>query len=367
MDSFLVGAQLVLAAVFAVAGVAKLFDLTGSARAVADFGVPVRLARPAGVALPLAEILTAALLLFVPTARWGALLALVLLVAFVAGVANAMRQGKDVDCGCFGPIYSATAGSKTLIRNGALAVLAAVVVVKGAGPAIDGWVADRSAAELVAIGVTVLALVLAIVAVVLWGRYRKLMEVAGEVRRQQNTDPDTTTAGAAPSGLEPQGLPVGTRAPGFELPNATGGVQSLDSLLARGKPVMLTFMAVGCGPCGKVRPEIARLRASVSDRLTFAVVYDGTADKIRELWADFGVDDVLLDDDDQVLRAYKLRKTPVSLLIDPDGTIVTRPSPGMLGTEVLVRHALRRRIGFSRPEAAVSSMPPVIQVAPRSA
>src|SRR5918995_5476130 len=40
MDSFLVGAQFLLAGVFALAGTAKLFDLKASRQAVLDFGLP---------------------------------------------------------------------------------------------------------------------------------------------------------------------------------------------------------------------------------------------------------------------------------------------------------------------------------------
>lgn len=48
-------ARLALAAVFAVAGVAKLRDLAASRQAVASFGVPASLAPAVGVLLPVAE------------------------------------------------------------------------------------------------------------------------------------------------------------------------------------------------------------------------------------------------------------------------------------------------------------------------
>ena len=59
MDSMLLAARLLLAAVFAVAGVAKLVDLAGSRRAMRDFGLPDRLAAPLGTLLPLAELAAA--------------------------------------------------------------------------------------------------------------------------------------------------------------------------------------------------------------------------------------------------------------------------------------------------------------------
>jgi uncharacterized membrane protein YphA (DoxX/SURF4 family) len=48
--------RLVLAAVFAVAGVAKLADRAGSRQAIVDFGLPARLATPLGILLPLYEL-----------------------------------------------------------------------------------------------------------------------------------------------------------------------------------------------------------------------------------------------------------------------------------------------------------------------
>jgi uncharacterized membrane protein YphA (DoxX/SURF4 family) len=59
MDSFLLVARLLLALVFAVAGVAKLADREGSRRAIVDFGVPSALAAPLGL-LSLAELAVAA-------------------------------------------------------------------------------------------------------------------------------------------------------------------------------------------------------------------------------------------------------------------------------------------------------------------
>ena len=48
MPGFVLGVRIVLAAVFAVAGIAKLLDAAGSRGALEGFGVPRRAARPAG-------------------------------------------------------------------------------------------------------------------------------------------------------------------------------------------------------------------------------------------------------------------------------------------------------------------------------
>src|SRR5215212_7524077 len=71
MDAALWIARLLVAAVFILAGVAKLADRQGSRQAIIDFGVPSSLAAPLGLLLPLAELAVAATLLPASTAWWG--------------------------------------------------------------------------------------------------------------------------------------------------------------------------------------------------------------------------------------------------------------------------------------------------------
>src|SRR5215208_582186 len=124
MDVVLLIARLLLASVFAVAGVAKLADREGSRQAIVDFGVPKALAAPLGLLLPLGELTVAATLLPAPTAWWGALGALALLLVFVVGISVNLARGRKPDCHCFGQLHSAPAGWKTLARNGVLAAVA---------------------------------------------------------------------------------------------------------------------------------------------------------------------------------------------------------------------------------------------------
>ncbi len=59
MDVVLLVARVLLASVFGVAGLAKIADCAGSRQALIDFGVPVRVATPLSIVLPLAEIAVA--------------------------------------------------------------------------------------------------------------------------------------------------------------------------------------------------------------------------------------------------------------------------------------------------------------------
>ncbi len=106
MDLALLTARLLLAAVFAVAGIAKLLDRDGSRQALIGFGVPERLAPPLAILLPLAELIVAVALLPLVFAWWGAIGALALLGLFVVGIAISMARGEAPDCHCFGQIHS---------------------------------------------------------------------------------------------------------------------------------------------------------------------------------------------------------------------------------------------------------------------
>src|SRR6476661_5582030 len=145
MDIVLLLARLFLAGVFALSGITKLMDPDGSRKAVAGFGVPERYAMAGGIALPIAELAIALLLLPVSTAWWGALAALLLLAAFIAGIVYNLRRGNTPDCHCFGKIHSEPIGTATLVRDGIFAAVSLFIVAFGwsdAGTSTIGWFKD---------------------------------------------------------------------------------------------------------------------------------------------------------------------------------------------------------------------------------
>src|SRR5918995_3203752 len=154
MDAALLIARLVLAGVFALAGVAKLSDLEGSRKAIIEFSLPAVLASPRALLLPLAELGVAAALIPASSAWWGALGALGLLLLFVAGISLNLARGRKPDCHCFGQLYSAPAGWSTLARNGLLAAVAGFLVWQGrhgAGPSAVHWLRALSNAQVLGV------------------------------------------------------------------------------------------------------------------------------------------------------------------------------------------------------------------------
>lgn len=330
--------RLLLAAVFAVAGAAKLRDADGSRGALEDFGVPSRLAGPGGVLLPLAEIAIAVGLLFPPSARWAALAAVVLLAAFVGAIANALAHGRTPDCHCFGQLHSEPAGRSTLARNVVLIAVAAAVAVFGPGPAVHSWIAERSAGELAVLAVSLAAAALAAYQLAEWSRRR--------ARRRKKEYAITQLAAT----YEPSGLPVGSPAPAFTLPGADGEPRTLESLCALGRPVVLVFVHPDCIPCRLLLPRVAEWRSRLAADVTIAVISNGSVEDNESLLNEHGIDDYLLQQNGETYIAYELRQgTPSAVVVDPHRRIASSGVAGEFAIEELIRLTLRRDQPLAEP------------------
>jgi uncharacterized membrane protein YphA (DoxX/SURF4 family) len=122
--------RVALAAVFAVAGVAKLRDPHGAQRTVGAVGVPVGVRPAAAFGLCVAELAVAALLLLPGLGDIGAGIAVAMLVVFLVALGVQYLRGIEVPCACFGQIAVTPAGLPTLARNAVL-LAAAVFVILG--------------------------------------------------------------------------------------------------------------------------------------------------------------------------------------------------------------------------------------------
>ena len=324
MDALLLSVRCLLAAVFLVAAVGKLLDIEGSRRALAEFGVPPRVSRLGGVALPVAELAVAIALLIAPSARWGAAAALLLLLMFAGGVARAMARGQAPDCHCFGQIHSEPAGRSTLIRNAVLASGAALVVVAGPGPGLDGGLASLHGAEIALVAVSVLTALLAVAVAQLWADRRRL---ARELRAM-------TSAQAAP------GLRRGTWAPDFDLDPVRGTVRSLTELTERLRPTVLVFVSTGCGACIELLPSLGRWQDSLSEAVTLAAIFAGERQEVERLCGEHELSLALTQEQNEAFELYRLRATPSAVLVGFDGIIAGAPAEGVPAIEALIRTAV---------------------------
>jgi uncharacterized membrane protein YphA (DoxX/SURF4 family)/peroxiredoxin len=321
MNDALVVARLFLAAVFLIAGVAKLADRPGTRQALADFDVPRRFASPLVFLLPIAELAVATALVFPTTARWGAAGSLVLLALFVVGLTRVLRRGKAPDCHCFGQLHSKPASWMTVARNLALAAPAAYIAFEGPGPSLTSWVANTDATDLALIATASLAALTTTTTVLLWRENHQLRSTSGR---------------AAASHQE-----IGTLAPLFTLPSTAGHAISLQDLLADERACLLTFVSPGCGPCAALLPELARWHDTVTERLALTLVAPVEAMQAEALAREHALADVLIDEQATVMHAYGVWGTPSAVLVAPDGTVRSAPVAGPVAIESLIRLALQ--------------------------
>jgi peroxiredoxin len=349
MDFVLLVARFVLAAVFVVAGVAKLADRAGSRQALVDFGVPAALAAPMGILLPLAELAVAAALIPVATAWWGALGALVLLLVFIAGISYNLARGRTPDCHCFGQLASAPAGRSTLVRNSMLAAIAGFVMWQGqdtAGSSVVRWVGVLTVGQTLVLigGLSILGLLVAEG----WLLLNLLRQNGRLLVRFDDLEQRVAAGGPVPTSPPLQsvaGLPVGAPAPAFTLQGLDGEPLTLEALRAPGKPVGLIFSDPGCGPCTALVPEIGRWQHDYADTLTLAFISRGTPEANRAKSSEHGVTHVLLQHDREVAQAYQAPATPSLVMVQPEGTI---GSPVVAGAEA-IRALVARTVGQAVP------------------
>lgn len=327
-----------LAAVFATAGVAKILDTRGTKGSLVGFGVPPGSASIVARLLPLAELAVAVTLIPVSSARWGAIGAGALLLTFAAGIANALARGRTPDCHCFGSLHSAPAGRATLARNLGLAAVAGVVAFQGPDTEVGEWVAARTTAELVAVGIAAAALALAALSLRLWKENRRLKRALVQAREAREP--------------EPEGLPVGMPAPSFELQSLAGEAGTLESLRAGDRPVLLAFLDPSCGPCHLLAPHLARWQATLRERVAICAISEGDPERVRAAWGSYGLE-VLLDPDSEVTRrAYRVLTWPSALAIGPGGTIAHELVYSQDAMEALLRALLRGPLPSRPPQLA---------------
>jgi thiol-disulfide isomerase/thioredoxin len=338
-------ARLLLAGVFAVAGVAKLLDRDGTRSGVVAFGAPRRLAGPLALALPLAELAVAFALLPVGSAVLGAVGALALLTVFSGAIAFNLARGRTPDCHCFGRLHSEPAGAQTLVRNSALAGVALFAAVAGPGVGAVGWIGDLRGPELLAAVVGAGALVLVAGGAV---AFRSLLGSYGQVLvRLERVEQALADAGlAAPVEAEtPQlGLEPGTPAPALAAADVRGGTVTLDDLLGPGVPVLLLFTSPHCGPCQELLPDAARWQDELAERLTVAFVSDGTRDEVLSEAQEFGLRRVLHDPDHALAEAYRSSGTPSAVVVGADRTVASWVAPGREWIEALVASPVEEEV-----------------------
>jgi thiol-disulfide isomerase/thioredoxin/uncharacterized membrane protein YphA (DoxX/SURF4 family) len=335
-------ARLLLSAVFAIAGIAKLADPSGSRRSLTDFGMPRVLLRPVALLLPFGELACAVALIPISSAWWGAAGVLALLLLFSTGVGVSLARGRKPDCHCFGQLHSEPIGWDTLVRNLALAGIAGFVLWQGGekpGLNLLSWLAgvSRSPTAMPALAAAFVVLVV----FDLWVLFH-LMRQNGRLLLRLEAAEGKTAAGQEP---KPPGLPVGSPAPGFSLNDLEGNTSTLDALRLKGKPLLLIFSEPGCGACEGMLPDLALWQRERVDRLLIVPISRGDVKSNRAKFAPHGIRNVLLQSDRETANAYQSKAVPSAVVVR-DGII---DSPLAVGPDAL------------RSLVSVASLPPPVK------
>jgi peroxiredoxin len=148
---------------------------------------------------------------------------------------------------------------------------------------------------------------------------------------------------------DPAGLPVGTLAPDFELPDLLGARHKLSEY--RGEDVLLIFFNPNCGHCTKMAGELAALPVAGGDAMaTPLVVTTGDVAENRALVEKYGIYCVVLwQEQMEVAAQFRAQGTPMGYRIDAAGRIASELT---IGAEPLLQLA---GATASRPSASIAS------------
>ena len=139
----------------------------------------------------------------------------------------------------------------------------------------------------------------------------------------------------------PEGLPIGSLAPEFDLPELAGERRTLVEF--RPQPLLLIFFDPDCGFCRDLAPKLAALAkgAQVSDQSLVAtsdvakarplpvILSTGEVEKNRQFFNEHKITvPVLLQKDGEVATAYQANGTPTGYLIDAQSKIASALAVG---------------------------------------
>ncbi|HEX3649655.1 MAG TPA: MauE/DoxX family redox-associated membrane protein [Pseudonocardiaceae bacterium] len=138
-------ARLGLAAVWLISGAIKAMDPNQTVAAVRAYQVlPGGAVAPVAAVLPFLELAFGVLVLVGIGHRLMGVLSAVLLLVYIAGVAQSWARGLTIDCGCFGGGGQVAAGQtqypREVLRDVGFLVLAVWLVIRPRSLfSVDGW------------------------------------------------------------------------------------------------------------------------------------------------------------------------------------------------------------------------------------
>ncbi|WP_257985150.1 redoxin domain-containing protein [Bacillus sp. T33-2] len=113
---------------------------------------------------------------------------------------------------------------------------------------------------------------------------------------------------------------IGASAPNFTLSDLSGKAVDLSDY--KGRKVMLNFWATWCGPCKAEMPAMQELYTKMNGEIEILAVNMDPKNDVAGYVAEHGLTfPVLLDESEQVSKAYSIFSIPTSFFIDEQGII----------------------------------------------
>lgn len=163
---------------------------------------------------------------------------------------------------------------------------------------------------------------------------------------------------------EPAGLPIGSAAPDFELPDLAGKHHSLAEY--RCQPLLLVFFNPACGFCQELAPKLAALSPSLppgeragersppDSKPLILIISTGDVDANRLFNNNQIAFPVLLQKKMEIAAAYKANGTPSGYLINSDGKIASELAIGGEALLVLLGSGTKRQNSVGNDVGSVS-------------
>lgn len=306
---------IVLAAVLALSGVAKLRDRGSTQSAIVLLRLP-RILHGAWVAtaLPIGELVLAVLLLATP-GQWALLpaaAAFALFGVYLAIVARAMTFDLRPSCGCFGRIGDQRIRAKTVVRNVLLLALSGWFLAACLrGGSVPGLLSSFSADD----GWWLLAALLGCAAAVL-----VILPAPGGSRPRPT--PRVEVAEDEPQELDYLRTPF----PPATLLDHAGRPRSLADL-TRESAVLLIGMDCTCGSVAEVARQLPQWREALAP-VRIVVLSPVEPTPLRRAF-DLPPVDLLLDHQYQLWNQWNLvRGLPAAVLLGADGLLAGGPVTG---------------------------------------
>ena len=170
-----------------------------------------------------------------------------------------------------------------------------------------------------------------------WLGYQLVRQNGRILLRLEALEERLAQLGTAPKAAPPPlpGLPIGSMAPAFDLPDLNGNHMALEQL--QGQHVLLIFFNPDCGFCRQMAPALAALPVDGQNGHPVPlVVTTGDVEANRQLVKEQGIRcPVVLQEGMAVATRYQVTGTPMGYLIDEQGVIASELAVGAQALLVL--------------------------------